>query len=192
MLEYPHWLVKVVPKYRASPILFNVPTLESALQQVKLAKSLKSIARIFLVINDYEFKYIIEEDKLMSKEGSYKVTWKESKRSLLFRDVNEAMEACRELQQKGRDEMKIDFNPDIIQTEDIKLGEMTMGVDWGKDDDDGKANFQLVVMDKLNLPRTDKKNDKPDRDTVISGDEITDLSILLNTESDFDSLLEKL
>jgi len=200
MFIYPYWIV-VVPRTgeRMSPIRSNAATLVDALAQTLLVGDLGRVAQIFLVINNNEFEYDIRTDTLANRSGSYKVHWKDCTHNMVFRDVNEAMKACRELQKKGRDEMKIEFTPD-------KLSVMESLIEEGKSEQERKggatdekpSTFEVIVLDKngkipdLIMDLIKEKNNKPDRDSIISLDEITNLSILLNTESDVDAFIKKL
>ncbi len=52
--------------------------------------------------------------------------------------------------------------------------------------------FNKDYVDHIEPENDPLTNDRPDRDTTISKDEITNLKILLNTELDFETILSSL
>lgn len=185
MWKNPYWIVEATSKINNRPLVYFADTLEEALL-AKKEKEGEFIVRISLALGMQQFIYNETEKRLVS-HGKFSVTWEMARSPLYFNDVNDAMEAYKTLRGVKKEGIEIQY---------IKAEQRHIGVDNFKEDInyfmEHPTDFVQRVMGLAPTERKDPAAGRPDRDSIISQEEITNLTILLNTENDIDKLLKQI
>jgi hypothetical protein len=121
--------------------------------------------RFFICLGPFEFEYLYKEKKFDSAGREFKIVWDGCDETVTFKDINKALAASQKFIGSGLNNVTVLIKK--IPSDDTKL----------------KLEYSPVKAFDVG---------RPARDTIISKEDILNLEILLNTETDFDTFLSKI
>ena len=144
--------------------------------------------KLYVVLGPYKFSYIFSKERWDSDNRKFEIVFKDCDKPIKFDDLNKVLIASEKLANAGAEELQIvvkatvkPFKRLVSNLEEKKLDLTTPPKFTTK-------NIQKQIVDKSGP----EDEGKPNRETIISKDEIVNLRILLNSEISYEDFLAKI
>jgi len=148
--------------------------------------------KLFIVLGPHRFEYIHKIKKFETGNKDFVIHYKGCLIPLEYSDVNPTLDKVQELANAGMEDIVI-----MIRDNDVVDKPPLEGIpsltDFAKENPPRELMpYQKNILANLRKQMGPKDEGKPDRKTIISKDEITNLTILLNSKISFEDFLSKI